>query len=65
MSKSTTVKLPVHHKKQKGPHAEKVWEGVVEHHLPELATHGKARQHQHFPSRHWGTKQEKNKGRKI
>lgn len=65
MSKSTTVKLPIHRKKQKGPHAEKAWENVQEHHVSELEQHSKSRQPKHFPTRRWHIKLEKNKGQKV
>lgn len=65
MSKSTTVKLPIHRKKQKGPHAEKAWEHVQEHRVTTLEQHSKSRQSKHFPSRCWSVKLEKNKGPKI
>lgn len=65
MTKSISVKMPIHHKKQKGPHTEKVWEGVKEHHVSENETSGKLRLRDHFPAHKWPVRMEKRKGSKV
>ncbi len=66
MTKSTIVKMSIHHKKQKGPHNEKPWEATGQQHVSELQTHSKSRLGKHFPSRRWDKKhQEGHKGPKI
>jgi len=65
MSKSTQIKQPVVHKKEKIQHTEKAWEQEHGHHIEANETRSKLRLDRHFPGRKWNIQLEKRKGPKI